>query len=471
MADDPDILPLESVPSQSSPVSSMRVVNAYAEKQQDGARSAWARFASPGIVTVAELGDGPVRGLHLMAGQLYAVSDNHVWSLDEDGTATSLDSGIVGSGPVSIDDNGTQLMITNGDFGWTYDTASGIQQATSIFFYPAKTNTFFDGYFFFDRVGTNNFFRSDLLDGQSYPADNFVSAESRPDNVVAVRALGNILWVLGEATIEPWYDAGADDFPLRRQDGGIVRRGCSAAMSVMIEDSKLFFLGDDRVFYSLGGGLTRLSTHALEHLWQSYERVDDAFAFSCPWNGHKFINLIFPAANAAFAVDLANGKWHERESIDVQGRAMRWRANCAVAAYGKIWIGDFMSGKVGYLDASTFTEFDETFITSFVMPNLGNGVDRVRMPWFFLDVESGVSLNTGQGSDAQWMLDWSDDGGRTWVQAQQWRGVGAIGEYNRRLFWDRLGSFYQRTMRVSCSDPVKRVAIAARTPGLRVGGR
>jgi hypothetical protein len=80
---------------------------------------------------------------------------------------------------------------------------------------------------------------------------------------------------------------------------------------------------------------------------------------------------------------------------------------------------------------------------------------------FELDVESGVGLTTGQGSDPQIMMDYSDDGGRTFNNRQLWRSMGRIGEYTTRLRWMQLGQSRQRIYRVSVSDPVKRSIISA----------
>ena len=94
---------------------------------------------------------------------------------------------------------------------------------------------------------------------------------------------------------------------------------------------------------------------------------------------------------------------------------------------------------------------------------------RVRMPFFELDMETGVGLPTGQGSDPQVVLDWSDDGGRAWVSPSLSRSIGKIGEYQTRIRWDRLGSFYQRNLRIQMTDSVKRVVLAARCPNLSIG--
>lgn len=72
---------------------------------------------------------------------------------------------------------------------------------------------------------------------------------------------------------------------------------------------------------------------------------------------------------------------------------------------------------------------------------------------FQLDCETGVGLNSGQGSDPQVMLSWSDDGGHTWSE-EQWMSAGKIGEYKRRVIWRRLGRSRDRVWRIVVSDPV-----------------
>lgn len=76
--------------------------------------------------------------------------------------------------------------------------------------------------------------------------------------------------------------------------------------------------------------------------------------------------------------------------------------------------------------------------------------------------EQGVGIPQGQGSDPQVMLDWSDDGGRSW-SAQRFRSMGKIGEYRRRTVWNQLGQARDRVYRYQVSDPVRRTLILATT--------
>jgi hypothetical protein len=71
-----------------------------------------------------------------------------------------------------------------------------------------------------------------------------------------------------------------------------------------------------------------------------------------------------------------------------------------------------------------------------------------------LDLEAGKGLTSGQGMDPQLMLQWSDDGGRTW-SSEHWVGAGQLGQYKWRAIWRRLGRSRNRVFRVVQSDPTK----------------
>jgi hypothetical protein len=78
-----------------------------------------------------------------------------------------------------------------------------------------------------------------------------------------------------------------------------------------------------------------------------------------------------------------------------------------------------------------------------------------------MDIEAGVGLETGQGSDPQVMLRYSKDGGHTWSARQLWRTMGAAGAYNTRMRWLNLGNAREWVFEITISDPVTRAVIAA----------
>jgi hypothetical protein len=158
-------------------------------------------------------------------------------------------------------------------------------------------------------------------------------------------------------------------------------------MTPIKEDNSVFFLADDLMFYRINGtALVRVSNHAVEQAFQSYSTVSDAYTFSYTFEGHKFINLVFPTANASWVLDLSTGFWHERESWDQNNNSYgRWRGNCCLTAFGKVLIGDAYSGAIGYLDANTFTEFGNTMRAIMTSPPIHQERSRV----FISDVRTG----------------------------------------------------------------------------------
>jgi hypothetical protein len=398
-----------------------------------------------------------------MNGVAYVVSGQRLYSVTSAGVATDIGGSIAGTSVTPMANNGTQVCIVNGINGFIWSATSGFQVITDPNFHAANTVTFFDNYFVFDWANTNKFFISSSLDGTVYNGADFASAEVSSDYVLSIVNQQENLLIFGGKTIEGWYDAGAINFPFQRTGASTIERGCSALLTPIKEDNSVFFLGDDLIFYRINGiSLMRVSTHAIEQAFQSYSTVADAYTFSYTFEGHKFINLVFPTANASWALDIATGLWHERESWDQNNNSFgRWRGNCCLTAFGKVLIGDAYSGNIGYLDANTFTEFGNTMRALMTSPPIHQDRKRIYISTFELDVESGVGLNSGQGSDPQIMLDYSTDGGRTFKSPQIWNSLGKIGAYTQRARWFRMGQARQWIFRVMISDPVKRVVISA----------
>lgn len=459
---------VQSYKSESLPLAAQRLVNAYAEVQPQtgGAKAPTPVFGVPGILDQTTVGAGPIRGLWEMNERLYAVSGSALYLVNADGSNALLGSGIrIGTTPVSMSDNGSQVMVVDGLNGFVWDSVtSTFAQVASTAFYPTSTVTYFDGSFVFPRDGTNEFFASELLDGLSYNPLTFGSAEVNSDFVKAVQNVNEQLLVLGGKTIESWYDAGLSPFPYLRYNGGTIQFGILAPQASIIADNSLFFVANDRSFRRLQGSTpVRVSTYAIEQAWARYGTVSDAFCWTVTWAGHVWIVITFPTMMATWVYDATTELWHERESWDENNMSLGlWRAQCYAKCYGKHLVGDSQSNKIGMLDRDTYTEWGNTIRFLAQSPTLHNDRKRINMYSFELDCELGVgSLVT----DPQWMLDYSDDGGRTYSPQQLWLSAGRSGDWGTdggaRLKWRQLGQFRQRIMRLQITEPVKRVIISA----------
>jgi hypothetical protein len=77
-----------------------------------------------------------------------------------------------------------------------------------------------------------------------------------------------------------------------------------------------------------------------------------------------------------------------------------------------------------------------------------------------IDMETGVGLLAGQGANPVALLDWSDDGGKTWSNKHS-ASMGRMAEARTRVRWNRLGRARDRVYRLTITDPVPRVIIGA----------
>lgn len=77
-----------------------------------------------------------------------------------------------------------------------------------------------------------------------------------------------------------------------------------------------------------------------------------------------------------------------------------------------------------------------------------------------VDLEAGLGLTTGQGSDPDVMLRWSDDGGHTWSNVHTTK-AGKKGQYKHRARWLRLGRARNRIFETTVDDPIAWNLIAA----------
>jgi hypothetical protein len=131
-----------------------------------------------------------------------------------------------------------------------------------------------------------------------------------------------------------------------------------------------------------------------------------------------------------------------------------------MAFSNEIAVGDFETGNVYAFDLEVFADngLPQKWLRSWrALPTGQNNLKRTAQHSLQLDCETGVGLNSGQGSDPQVMLRWSDDGGHTWSN-EHWAAMGAIGTYGTRVFWRRLGmttKLRDRVYEVSGTDPIK----------------
>lgn len=452
--------------SRSIAMNDQRTVNLYPELDSTG-KSVAALYGTPGLLLFATCGAGPVRGKWALGNFDYVVSGSSLYRVDVAGTATVLGLLTTATGPVSMSDNGTQVMILDGANGYIYNTStSRFNQITDASFLGGRFVTFQDGYFIVGPNGLQSFQISQLYEGLTgWDSTDSAPAESLPDALLTVLSNNRQLWAVGEKTAEVYWNSGNSDFPFERIQGGTIEYGTCAAASVAKTDSSCFWIsrtksGQGQVIRTAGFQPQIISSRALEYELSTYSTLTDAIGWTYQQEGHDFYVLTFPTALKTWVYDLSikdpELAWHERESYGL-GRHI---ANCHGFFNGKHYVGDYRNGNI--YEWKTTTYLDDTL--PIVRYRQGRYISKDGL-WLFhdrfeIDIQHGVGLATGQGSDPQVWLEYKDEEANNWSN-KLFRTMGAIGKYGTRTQWDALGTDKGRgrIYRVGVSDPVPVVMI------------
>ncbi len=437
---------------RSLPVSAQRLVNWFPEAQPADAKARVALLPSPGVVEFTVVPESPIRGAIAMQDKLFVVAGIGVYRIEDNGDVSYLGN-VDGGASVSMAENGTQVIIVVPETTTAWiATATGVSvtEITDGDFGSPISVTVLDGYAVFAQEDSAEFFISAINDATTYDALDFATAETSPDNIVALRRSQNYLWIFGERSIELWQNLGGEDFPLARNSGLYIERGCAAGFSVAAGFGRVFWLGDDLCVYTNQNlEPVRISTHPIEQEISGYADIEEAIGWTYEQEGHQFYVLTFPDTRVTWVFDLKSGAWHERESTGYPG----WRCRYGTAFAGTTMAGDALNGTIWRIDAAVYDEGGEEIIrlaSGTVVSAEGRRVFHRAME---IEMETGVGLVTGQGSDPQILMEFSDDSGRTWSNSRQVT-IGAIGQFETRARFTRLGSARFRVYRMRMSDPV-----------------
>lgn len=448
------------IQSKSPNVTAQKRINFYLEFISDADKTRVVAYGTPGLTEFGDLGDTPIRGMHPFGLYIYVVHRDTFWRIDSSGTAVSKGTLDTSQGRVSMDDNGTQIKIATGTSGYIYNTLTDTFTQISDGDYPGgDTVTFLDGYFIVNRPSTGQFWISASYDGLSWDALDFATAESNPDNLVRVYRNSGQLVLFGDVSTEFWNNTGALDFPYSRTTS--IECGLAARWSVANFDSGLIFLAKNRMgevqVVTLNGYTpTIVDTADLSHLINNYTSVSDATGFSYMHDTHPFYQLNFPTAGESWLYDGKSNCWSQLKGYNIT----RHRAEMGVTYDNGTVVSDYSNGLMYNIDGDEYTDNGDAIISELIGKHVVSDLERLTIDELQIDLEAGVGLATGQGSDPQIMLQVSTDNGHNFGR-EKWRSMGRAGEYMTRARWTRLGQGRNFTFKIRISDPVKRAILGA----------
>jgi hypothetical protein len=457
--------------------SSQTCINLYPvmTRQEDMTKYQTAFFSTPGLGLFSDLNGASVRGMYATIDALYAVCDDKFYQISTEGVATLKGTLATAVGRVSLTSNFSQIGLVDGTNNlYYYDIQNDTFNTVAIpDGFTTKRITFQQSYGIFALENTATFQLTDLSDfGSISTLDRgTVQSSAAINNLIAVESSHLELWLFGSVRTEVWRNAGTSPFPFEPIQGTFIEMGCASPYSIETMDNTIIWLGRDergRSFVCRADGYrpTVITTEALHAEFETYTDIPNAFSYSYTEAGHTFYVLTFPADKKTWAYDMLTGLWHQRTSWDpIYYRENRHLSNCYAYFNNNHFVGDFDSGKIFNMSREIYSDNNEPIYRERTFPTISNDLKYLTINSLQVDVQSGVGIPSGQGSDPQVRLEAERDG--VWSN-EMWRTAGKAGNTNARVRWTRLGHARNWIFRISMTDPVPWSVLSATadmTPG------
>lgn len=456
-----------STTGRSVNVDSSRALNCFAEvSTSQRGRTMLALYGTPGLERVVTFpGSGAIRGQFVTAQErLFVVQGSTLYEMDTTLSVTARGTLLTSTGVVSMEENGIDLVLVDGPYGYHLTLLTNVfAQITDPDFPGADVVAFLDGYFLFNRPGTQQFYWSGLY-AVTFDGADFASVEGTPDNLVSLLVAHRELWLFGTRSTEVWVNVGAAPplSPFQRAQPGVLTLGCDAVHSVVRLGEAIAWLtrndqGRAIVVAATGYSPQRISTHAVEQSLAEITTLRDCVAWAYQKEGHTFLVLTFPTADLTWCYDLSTGLWHERAYLNpTTGLFERHRGVNHSFFNNTHWVGDRADGRLYKLNENYYSDDGHALRREVVWPPVFDQErgSRVLHRRFQVDMETGIGLSGGvtPGADPQLLISYSDDQGHTW-SPERHVSAGLLGETTRRAQLWRLGQARDRRYKVAFTDP------------------
>jgi hypothetical protein len=459
---------------QRSPfISTTKRINAVVEMTENGRQQA-AIIGMPGLTSYITTGTRPARAFFIREGELtqYAVVDDIIYKLNANLAPEILGTFTTIEGPVWIADSGIELLFNDGVKAYIYNTMTlTFTQITDPSF-PANAR---GGEFLQQRfwvytttgVEAGRVYGSDQLNGLSWDPLNFFTPEATPDGIVSITRWFNDLIVWGRTSIE-WWTGNSVEIPgllgFQPITGANTEVGLSGERAYGAVGQRLFFLGrvsgQAGIYEIVNYSAKKVSTPGVDAdiVLRGNHTVSIGAGYMI--GGHSIFQITFPGDSVqtaiTWALDADSMLWCTRESY---GKPY-YRGLFVQSTLDRIFISDAFTGTFWEMSDASYSEGTDPLIFEVTSIHLLKEGDMLTVDNLQIDVETGLGLSVGQGSDPQGIIQISKDAGHTWG-LERWVPLGKIGEYKRRAARRRIGSARGIAIRFRITDPIPRKVTGA----------
>ena len=462
-------------------------------------------------VYVSSVGETAVGG----ASEMFAVVNGKVIRFKQDGQMSVIGNVSVNNARVSFAESGGLrpfLLIADGQnlFAWNLTEAYWMQiqlptRAIGEGQVAPSHVCCVDGSIVINDVGTNYFYFStrfplntatrtvfDISNGQvqyeddgitvktvelpsekivfldSYQVPQYHSSYSAADNIDAMAAVGDLLYVFGTGTVEIWQrGSGEYEQWLRTSYTANLSNGIEAPFSVAVNKTEIFYVGAGTSFakgvmMASGSNYEKISPDFLDNkLLEAGSQ--NAYGFCYSVGEHQFYVLQLPGIHETWCYDIFSKSWHQRQSRDRNnGTEMQWRVQGI--AWWKEKFYAFCGDSGVYIHGDDYWMEDNVDGKGWPMIRHRQGsvvVDELK-PFILQELSVELNVGTWESYDIkpELTLEVSKDGGETFGNKHS-VSCGLAGEYSHRVRFHLGGRTRLCVLRLTYSYPTDLVLSAA----------
>jgi len=362
-----------------------------------------------------------------------------------------------------MDDNGVQLAIVDGTNLYFFQVASPYtfgQVTDTNAPNGANTIAFINGRFISEQPNSRQFtvgqgYASSL--SAAYTPYLFATKENESSQLLAVEVVNGTIILWGALSIEFWQDVASTPVPYQRINGATQTWGLAAIASRAKFNNTSVFLaqnpqGHVQVMKLNGYTPERISTSDIESIINSFSLFSDAVALTYITDGHPMYQITFPTGGRTLLYDGLTNLWQEVQT----GVALLARhfANYGIVFNTNNYVSDVSTGNIYLLNEGIFTDNGQVIKRQVRTRHVRQDGNIFGVSELYLDIEVGVGLQSGQGSDPKMMIQVSKDGGKTFG-VERMVSMGKVGQYRSpRLITRRWGQARDFVWQFTVTDPV-----------------
>lgn len=274
------------------------------------------------------------------------------------------------------------------------------------------TPTFLDGYIILPQ-------RSDVYncivdEPTKWDSGQYLTAEMFPDAVVALARQNNQIVVLGENSVEFFYDAAnVNGSPLARNDSTTIQFGCAAPYAIYQNEKFCIVVGQSEsggraVWQIEGFQPKRVSDEFIDRILDDEVDMTDCRGYGLRTMGHLFFVLNLPTSGRTLVYDVDEKLWHEWSSNSAGSHAVFAYDHMCDNHSGSAYLLHNSDGTLSKLDTTAFTDNGTAILVDLTTNRYD--MDTIKRKFMSNFRIVGDRYSTGNSVDVKW----TDDDYQTW---------------------------------------------------------